>query len=201
MAKSEREFVSVIIPTHRRAGLFGECLKSLSRQDYGQNNFEVIAVHDGMDCDYDERSLHRIAPKHFRFAKITRSGVAGARNCAISRAKGSLVMMLDDDCVAQKSWIRSYVSYMNKNNQVVASGGSVRSRKPKTIIQRYVALKRLLGRPIVDDDGRIASIIGANGCYRKAVLDNVDGFREDLSYSGGEDLDLSFRCRKIGPLG
>ena len=196
-------FVSVIIPTYRREDLFYKCLESLSQQDYPNNKFEIIAVYDGNDCPYDKNKLG-CALKTIRnlqfFTKIN-GGAAKARNFAIRKTKGSLILTIDDDCIAKENWISSYVEFMSENPDLIGSGGTVVAAPPKSYIQKYIAFKRLMYQPVRDNEGNIVTVITANACYRKEALDKLNGFDEDFPFSGGEDLDLSMRLRKLGKLG
>lgn len=196
------EFVTIIVPTFKRFNLFLRCLSSLVRQDYKKEQYEVIVVHDGLDCDYDEQEINNIAAQlgNFRFEKIIHGGVSRARNHGIALAKGEFILMLDDDCEAKENWVRTFIRYMRKNPEMVAAGGTILSGPSQTFVQRYIDFKNLLRKPVHDTNGRIIALITANACFRKSTIEKVDGFREDLSYSGGEDLDLSYRCRRLGGL-
>lgn len=196
------EFATIIVPTFRRQNLFLKCLNSLARQDYEKAGYEVIAVHDGLNCDYDKQAINTAATqlKNFRFEKIAHGGVSHARNHGIALARGKLILMLDDDCEAKEDWVKAFVTYMKRHPEIAAVGGTVLSTSPQTFIQRYIDFKNLLRKPVHATNGEIIALITANACFRKNIIDKVGGFREELSYSGGEDLDLSYRCRKFGAL-
>jgi GT2 family glycosyltransferase len=196
------EFATIIVPTFRRQNLFLKCLNSLVKQDYGKGKYEVIAIHDGLNCDYDKQAINIAATrlKNFRFEKIVHGGVSRARNHGITLARGEFILMLDDDCETKEDWIKSFVTYMKKHPEVAAAGGTVLTKSPQTFIQRYIDFKNLLRRPVRTANGEIIALITASACFRKNIIDRVGGFREELSYSGGEDLDLSYRCRRLGKL-
>lgn len=200
----KENFVSVIVPTYNRFDLFLNCVKSLSVQNFDKEMFEVIAVHDGLECDYDENKIRKFSKgiKNFQFKKICHGGAAQVRNYAISISRGELVLMIDDDCQAKSNWISSLVQYMKNNKSVVGIGGTVLATRPQTFVQKYIAFKNLLRRPIRDINENIIAIITANACFRRSILDEVEMFsKEFTNYGyGGEDLDLSFKCRKIGEL-
>ncbi|MBA4320440.1 MAG: hypothetical protein C0412_18740 [Flavobacterium sp.] len=196
------QFVSVIVPTYKRFNMFLNCIKSLANQDYNKENYEVIGIYDGLDCDYDENKIKECTKKikKFRFERVSHRGVAMIRNYGIELSKGNLILMVDDDCEAKSNWITSFVQYMNNRQDVVGSGGTVLSISPQTFVQKYIDFKNLLRKPIRDINGNIIALITANACFRKTALEKVGGFNEKLKNYGGEDLDLSFRCRKIGKL-
>lgn len=196
------QFISVIVPTYKRFDLFLNCIKSLSNQDYNKEKYEVITIHDGFECNYDESKIKECAKKikNFKFEKISHRGVAGVRNYGIKQSKGQLVLMIDDDCEARNNWITSFVNYMNGEQNVIASGGTIFSISPKTFIQKYIDFKNLLRKPVKDKNGETIGIVTANACFRKTTLDKTGGFNEKFKNYGGEDLDLSFRCKIFGKI-
>ena len=198
-----KEFVSIIVPTYKRFALFLKCIESLSCQDFNKDNYEVIAIHDGLECDYDDNKIKERARqiKNFQFEKITHRGSGQTRNYGIQLSKGYLILMIDDDCRAQNNWVSSFVQYMHNQENIVGVGGTVLSTQPQTFVQKYISFKNLLRKPVRDVDGNIVSLITANSCFRKSALDKAGGFRKEFSRYGGEDLDLSFRCKKFGELG
>ena len=198
-----KPFVSVIVPTFQREILFLNCLESLIKQDYPQNKFEIIAVYDGADCPYNLKKLNLKLKsiKNAKFYCIKHNGVATVRNFAIKKAKGLLILTIDDDCKAKPNWISSYVNFMKTNSDLVGAGGNVQSSKPTSFVQSYIAFKRLMLQPVRDTSGNIVTVITANACYRKKALDAINGFDQEFPYSGGEDLDLSLRLQILGSLG
>lgn len=196
------EFVSVIVPTHKRPELFLNCIKSLSEQNYTKEDYEIIAVHDGLEDGYDGDGIRKCLGKvkNFKFERVSEGGVARARNYAIQIARGSLILMIDDDCQAKNDWIGAFVKYMAGHKDIVGAGGTILSVPPETFVQKYIDFKNLLRKPVRDASGNIIALITANVCFRKSVLDKVGGFKEVFRHYGGEDLDLSFRCGKYGKL-
>jgi GT2 family glycosyltransferase len=196
------KFVSIIVPTYKRFDLFLDCLKSLSEQDYNEENYEIIAIYDDLNCNYDQNQIKKYSKriKNFLFEKVSHRGVALVRNYGIEIARGYLILFIDDDCQAKSNWISSFVRYMDNHPDIIGTGGTILSVMPQTFIQKYIDLKNLLRRPIRDINGNIISLITANACFRKSVVDKIGGFRKEFSDYGGEDLDISFRCRKFGKL-
>lgn len=198
-----KPFVSIIVPTFQREELFFDCLESLADQDYPQNSYEVIAVYDGEECPYNSNRLKSRLKKikNGYFYCIRHSGAATVRNYAIKKATGELILTIDDDCRAKPNWVSSYVDFMKNNRKLVGAGGTVKSAKPASFVQAYIAFKRLMFKPVRDINGEIITVITANACYCKNALDKINGFDQEFPYSGGEDLDLSMRLRKLGSLG
>ncbi len=197
-----KEFVTIIVPTFKRNDFFLRCIISLAKQDYKKEHYEVIAIHDGLDCDYNEQQIRNAVAqlKNFHFEKIAHGGVCRARNRGIHLAKGKFILLFDDDGEAREDWIKNFVTYIKRHPKVVGVGGTTLSIPPQTFLERYIDFKHLLRKPIQDEAGNIVSVITANACFRKKTLNIVGAFRKEFSYSGGEDLDISYRCRQIGKL-
>jgi len=89
-------FVTVIIPTYKRAALVPKAIESVRRQTYG--NLEIVVVDDGSP-DNTAEVVQAIPDSRIRYFRHARNkGLpAAARNTGIKAAKGELIAFLDDD--------------------------------------------------------------------------------------------------------
>ena len=91
--------VSVIIPTRDRPEMLQRCLRALAAQ-VGSPGFEVIVVDDGNATG----GRHALPlPGELAAQRIDTSGGIGpaaARNLGVRRARGELLLFLDDDLIA-----------------------------------------------------------------------------------------------------
>ena len=91
--------VSVIIPTHNRAGCLGQAIDSVLAQSYA--NFELIVVDDG-STDETQALLGTYGQALLNLRQKNR-GPAAARNAGIRAARYPLLAFLDsDDCFAKQ---------------------------------------------------------------------------------------------------
>ncbi len=200
-------WTTIIVPTHRRFETFQRCVDSLLVQTIPPNQYEVIAVHDGEDYDYDPEVIKRweMQNPNFHFYIIPKGGASEARNFGIKESRGQFVLMTDDDCVAEPTWAKRLVKFLEEHPDMSATGGQVLAVEPETFIQEYIRFKNLLRRPVRNVQGKVVTLITANVCYRRSILEKIDGFssrfREYGIPYGGEDLDLAFRAMRYGPLG
>ncbi|QIE55940.1 glycosyltransferase family 2 protein [Pikeienuella piscinae] len=91
--------VSVVIPTHNRAHLICDALRSVQTQTY--SDMEIIVVDDGSDDD-TETTVARWAGSAsipLRYIRQARGGGNAARNRGIDAARGRYVAFLDSDDV------------------------------------------------------------------------------------------------------
>jgi glycosyltransferase involved in cell wall biosynthesis len=90
--------VSVIIPTHDRAAVVTRAIDSALAQEGAE--LEVIVVDDASTDDTAEVIAARYgADARVVYISQERTGVAGARNAGLTRARGEFVAFLDSDDV------------------------------------------------------------------------------------------------------
>ena len=85
--------VSVIIPTHNRASLVADAVKSVLNQTY--NNIEIIVIDDGSTDD--TRSVVTSLSGNIRYVFQEKQGPGVARNRGIDEATGDWIAFLDSD--------------------------------------------------------------------------------------------------------
>ena len=95
-------FISVVIPTYGREEVLCETLNSVLQQDYSDATgcqYEIIVV--------DQTVQHKpatqvyldqlIAAKKIRYFQVNWASLPGARNYAVRRSRGDIILFLDDD--------------------------------------------------------------------------------------------------------
>src|SRR5688500_4129490 len=85
--------VSVIIPTHNRAGWVGEAIGSVLEQTY--QPIELIVVDDG-STDHTARVVQALGSA-LTYLPQPQAGVSAARNRGVAASHGELVAFLDSD--------------------------------------------------------------------------------------------------------
>ncbi len=95
---------SIVIPTRLRVELLSQTLKTLEGQT--DSNFEVVVVSDGKDPQTESLadSYHPRYPLVWAFSQETH-GQGEARNVGARKAKGDLLLFLDDDTTPCPEWV------------------------------------------------------------------------------------------------
>jgi glycosyltransferase involved in cell wall biosynthesis len=109
MAERLQPFVSVIIPTHNRSLRLERTLNALQVQTYPEKRMEVVVVADG--CADGTLEMLRSYKARFpvRILEQYSQGPGAARNYGASRARGSLLLFLDDDVEPTPSLVEAHV--------------------------------------------------------------------------------------------
>lgn len=105
--------VSVIIPSYNKALFLRESVESAIKQDY--KNLEIIIVNDGSTDNTNEvaRTLINEYPQcNIKLLEKANGGISDARNYAIERASGRIIMCLDGDDIALPTFVSQGVSAM-----------------------------------------------------------------------------------------
>lgn len=107
--------VSVVIPVYNVRAYLKACLESVLQQTY--KNFETIMVDDG-STDGSADLCDEYAKRDSRFSVIHQknSGVASARNKALSMARGEFLLFIDSDDWIDPDYIESLVKAAEEYN-------------------------------------------------------------------------------------
>ena len=84
-------------------------------------NYEVIIV-DNNSKDNTKTIVKNIKDKKIRYVFEKNKGRAAVRNKGISLAKGSIIAMIDCDCVPPKSWLKELSAPIIKDNEKIVMG-------------------------------------------------------------------------------
>jgi glycosyltransferase involved in cell wall biosynthesis len=97
--------IGVVIPTHNRPDLLGDCLASLAAQDLSQGVLEVVVVDDDSDVDLGPlvaASATDAVP--VRLVRQSRRGANADRNLGAATTSAKVLAFLDDDVLVSPGW-------------------------------------------------------------------------------------------------
>ena len=120
----EKITFSIIIPTLNRSSYVIKIIKKLI---ISQFNLEII-VCDSQSKDHTKEKLKYISQiyKHqkIRYINIKENNHSRKRNTGIKIAKGKYIILLDDDCIPDKNFLKRYKKLfdLSKNKKIVISG-------------------------------------------------------------------------------
>lgn len=203
--------VSIVIPTHDRPVSLGRLLGRLLVQTYRPG--EVLVVSDGRD-PLDETALEplRRAGIVCDVLRRTEPSSAASRNAGLDRARGEIVLCLDDDMLPDEDFLERLVELYRRDTAHAVDAIGVPYRKdsddwrwrawrlfiaaagrlrwgPRRVASRYVAL-----RPALRSELEPAGMLPGGSLSLRGSVARAERFDERLgSYAFAEDREFSFR--------
>jgi len=186
-------FVTVMVCTIGKSPILEETIKSLLKQNYPADRYEILVV-----IDEDVNTFKKIKKYPVRVVfREKRAGLASARNLCLKCAKGEIIAFTDDDCIVDENWLRELVRVFN-DEEIKGVGGIVRPLNFDPI-SKAITLLELVGIAALnkEEDAGIfhRRIAGINSAYRKTVIKEVGGWDENIFY-GGDDVDFNYMLLK-----
>lgn len=183
--------VTVVVPTHNRAGGLPGLLEALEAQDLPRDAFDVIVVDDG-STDETPAVLARLAGAsglRVQSIRIERAaGPAVARNRGWRATAAPVVAFIDDDCLPTPAWLESGLAQLDAD----AGIGVVQGRTlpdPAGDLRTWSATRQVLSpSPFFE---------GCNLFVRREALETAGGFDEGLGM-GSEDTALGWAVVDAG---
>lgn len=172
--------------------------------------YEVIVVLNGPE---DEKFAHAVSRFPVRLLNEPRPGVSIARNHAVSRAKGEILVFVDDDVLPEPNWLEEIVQGFAEPNVACVTGrvipaGTVRIATERA--SRYYTSERALSTWSLDNSnpewyryilGEPVGF-GCNMAFRKTFLDTYSLFPTDLGagslIGGGDEFYMYIQIVKHG---
>ena len=194
------EYISIIIPFRNESANILECLKSITAIDYPDDRFEVIYVNNSSDdnslellnnaCKLENVSVISVPANFSENAHKKRAIRFGIEN-----SKGSIIFTTDADCVHQPAWLKTMMNCFDENTGFVS--GPVEFCEEQSfwadIQKTEFAGLVLTGAGLIGSNSPIICN-AANIAYRKSAYDAVNGFKDNMNLSSGDD---EFLMQKI----
>lgn len=191
---NKKPLVSVYIPTHNRAELLSNAVKSVINQTY--KNIEIIICNDGSGDNTDD-VVNKLQKeyKDIPFVYLKNDSPMGAcfsRNRCIAAASGYYLTGLDDDDYFLPNRIESLIKVCNErkidlvcSNLIFKDGNKLKRGKNNSGV-------------ITSIDMGYENLVGNQLLTRLSYFEDVGGF--DTNFPAWQDYDLWYRIiMKFGP--
>ena len=194
--------ISVITPTYNRANELGPLIHSLQNQTLDHSLFELIISDDGSTDDSAVviGTWMKKVDFELRYLKQDNQGPGAARNHGLAESVGKLIMFIDSDCEAHKSWVETiYKAY--QRDEFDACGGPDNAKSDFTRFQKAIDFSMTsfitTGGMRGHSDKMMAKFYPRthNMAMKKSVYEKIGGFG---SLRHGQDIELSHRIHKCG---
>lgn len=164
-----------------------------------------------MVVDHNRRLYHRLwaaLPDAVVVENREQQGLSGGKNTGVSLASGEIVAFLDDDAVADRTWLE-FLTDSYADSAVVGAGGLTlplwTTRRPSWFPREFdwVVGCTYVGMPT--SRSPVRNLMGGNGSFRREVFGKVGGFTSGIGRSaasrplGCEETEFCIRLRQRLP--
>lgn len=202
-------FVSLVVPTFRRAAILAQSLRALLRLDYPRDRFEVIVVDDGSRDETQAVVAGLADPRIVFLQQPGNQGVASARNRGAKEARGEVLIFLDDDMLVQESMIERHLRWLRSFGDCMVNGHwaftpELEADLRRTSFGRFrleVEAWVKTGIAFQPLHGNLEEPAGLTACNLgmwRRDFERVGGFDEGFPYAGAEDQEFSVRAKAAG---
>ena len=183
--------LTIGITYHNERELLTSCLKSILPQL--NSSVEVLIYDDASDALAKE-----YVPAHPQI-RILRGdkniGPAKARNKLLAEANGEYVHFHDSDDWFAQNWLEKVSAYFGKTDAIFTEVTS--HREGKLYLEKVMEVGTLCREKDLLKFAIESFILVPSGTYKKALLQKIGGYREDLWQS--EDWDFHVRLALANP--
>ena len=203
--------LTVIIPTCNRSEILRECLEALEKQTLEKKNFEIIVADDGSKDDtrkvveyFEKKSDLQLS---YFFQENQGQGIA--RNNAIKKAKGDIIVFIGDDIIVTPDFLHEHLRYhlrKSRENNAVLGFTDWHPKLKLTRFMRWLtngssifgrfgghqfAYEKLEGKEEADFNFFYTSNIS----LKRSLIEKYP-FDPSFSGYGWEDIELGYRLYK-----
>jgi len=205
--------ISVIVPTYEREGPLRDTLTDVLKQDYPE--FEVLVVDQTPTHQSETQAcLEELATaKKIQWFRVPWASLPGARNYAVRRAQGDIILFIDDDVQLPDGFLQAHARNYQETADIGAVAGRVFDRMKLADSEAGFTIDNL--PPEAMDPGiawyyidlvhtvKPQQVLTARGCnmsFRRAVFEQ-HGLQFDERFRGSavrEESDFCLRFRQTG---
>ena len=113
----EKLLVSVVIPTLNRYEYLKEVLRDFEKQTY--THFEILVVDQSQPF---QKSFYEVFNLNIRAMQQTEPALWLARNTAVENAKGTIIMLSEDDVRIEPDWIENHLKCLDFFDASISAG-------------------------------------------------------------------------------
>ena len=210
--------VSVIIPTYGREAPLIHTLKDTLQQDYP--HFEVLVVDQTPSHETETEAFleHLAATNQIQWLRLKWASLPGARNHGVRKARGDIILFIDDDVQLPSGYLQAHVQNYQKAEIGAVAGRVLDRMKLADSAQQNLENSTYTVEtlpPEAMDPGiawyyidlvhtvkpqRVISVRGCNMSFRREIFDQY-GIWFDERFRGSavrEESDFCLRLRATG---
>jgi GT2 family glycosyltransferase len=201
-ASTPFEGTSIIIPTYNQKEFLQKCIDSI--QQYTKESYELIVV-DNASTDHTKTYLESIQGTIRLQINDTNLGFAGAVNQGLRMARGSTILILNNDTVVTTNWLSNLLACVNNNSRFGLVGPVTNyvggDQQIPTSYDSIDSMQEYAFSHNHSDAGRwtkTSRLIGFCMMMRRDVFNRLGYFDEGFEIGNCEDDDYGLRAQLVG---
>ena len=196
---------SIIIPARNEAENIEACIRSIQRNNYPQNLFEII-IADDFSTDSTPDIVENIAKEFLNVRLIKLDNLINqninsykkrAIELAIAQSSFEWIITTDADCIIPQHWLGLYDAYIQLHNPIfVAAPVMFNCNNSFLSVFQCLDFISLQGITAASVSAGFHSMCnGANLAYNKNVFNEVGGFKNADHIASGDDMLLMHKIK------
>lgn len=199
--------MSIVMPTHNRAGTLRHVLSVLEQQITGLPSVIEVLVCD--DASTDDTRCVLQQPWRFPLQAVHlehNSGPAIARNRALSLARGRVILFLGDDIEPHPELLDKHLAWHRAHDEPSAALLGRTTWPPRMEVTPFMRFLEGRGRAYFFDyldlpEGEPvpgSKFYTCNVSFKRKLYEEVGGFDEHFPFASHEDLEYGLRLERTG---
>lgn len=196
------EGTSIVIPTYNQLDMVRQCIYSIIENT--DLPYEIIVV-DNASTDGTSAYLQSLGGQ-VRFKVLERNrGFAGAINVGLMMAKGSTIVLLNNDTLLTENWLDQLLACLNSDDQIGMVGpvtnyisGDQKIAVPYDDVRDMPEFARSYNGSNPAKWQRTDRLIGFCLLFRRELFEAAGYFDEGYEIGNFEDDDFNIRVRMMG---
>lgn len=185
--------ISVVIPSFNQPDKIEHCIKSILAQHFTKP-YEIIIVDSSAPVYQAKVEAICLMDTSIKLIKLDKQTYPGmARNIGIKASAGTIIALIDSDCVANENWLNHI--YNNMSDDVILTGVVQNGTKTSVLgtCAYLVEFNHFLD--FKEEKREVLSAATCNFACKKSVFEKVGYFTNDRAF---EDFLFCYKFRKQG---
>jgi GT2 family glycosyltransferase len=198
--------VSIIVPNYNGMNYLAECLESVFAQDF-EGLFEVILVDNG-STDGSVQYVKETYQNDVAVIQLAENyGFCSAVNIGVKKAKYEFVLLLNNDVVLDKFFLREITKCMNQRTDCFSCASKMIQYHRRDLLDGAGDLMTILGWAVqrgvgeritkYNEVSEVFSTSGGASLFRKSMFTDL-GLLDEAFISYLEDVDIGYRAQLQG---
>ncbi|MDX0542197.1 glycosyltransferase [Sinorhizobium medicae] len=197
-------FASFIVCTHNRVHALGASIRSIesASRAHAMVESELVVVDNGSTDGTAEELAGIAARTMMPITLLTepRPGLAAARNTGMARARGRILIFIDDDCEVDSNYLRDLERHYSGGDEQVIRGGRVELGNPADL--PFTVKRSKVAARLTRDVHPGGFVLGCNMTMHRDIAARIGPFDERFGagapLKAAEDTDYLVRAFELG---